>query len=151
MPRSSRSTPVHDRARLGTEAEKDSAEDFYARVYAVVARIPHGRVTTYGRIARYLGVPRASRAVGWALKAVASSERSVLEIPCHRVVNREGRLTGRLHFVTPMAMEERLRAEGVEVTGGEQVDLVAYVWEPGRPGRQRPRPGGSVRGLPPRC
>ena len=133
MPGSPRSQPVHDSPRLGTEAEEVAAEaaDFYARVYEVVAQIPRGRVTTYGRIARYLGAPRASRAVGWALKAVAASPRSVLEVPCHRVVNREGRLTGRLHFATPTVMEDRLRSEGVAFTSEDRVDMGAHVWEPG--------------------
>lgn len=134
MPRSSRSRPVHpDSPRLGAEAEGLAPDDadFYARVYAVVAQIPNGRVTTYGRIARHLGAPRASRAVGWALKAVAASPRSVLEIPCHRVVNREGRLTGRLHFASPTAMEERLRAEGVAFAEADRVDLGPHLWEPG--------------------
>ena len=108
-------------------------DDFYSQVWDVVARIPSGRVTTYGRIARYLGAPRASRAVGWALKAVAASDRSILEIPCHRVVNREGRLTGRLHFATPTVMEERLRAEGVDVSPEDRVDLGAHLWDPARP------------------
>lgn len=134
MPPSSRSRPVHDAPPgLGPEAGGAGPEDdadFYARVYGVVSRIPHGRVTTYGRIARHLGAPRASRAVGWALKAVAASPRSVLEVPCHRVVNREGRLTGRLHFATPTAMEERLRAEGVAFAEADRVDLGAHLWDP---------------------
>lgn len=137
MPASSRSRPVHDPPprsddEEGTREEGSASEaaDFYARVYAVVAQIPEGRVTTYGRIARHLGAPRASRAVGWALKAVAASPASILEIPCHRVVNREGRLTGRLHFVSPTAMEERLRNEGVAFAAEDRVDLAAHLWEP---------------------
>ncbi|MEM6327884.1 MAG: MGMT family protein [Bacteroidota bacterium] len=149
MPEPPRSRPVHDPSRLGAEAERTEAErteaerteaerteaerteagDFYARVYAVVSRIPPGRVTTYGRIARYLGVPRASRAVGYALKAAAGLDP--LEVPCHRVVNREGRLTGRLHFSTPTAMEERLRAEEVAFEAEDRVDLEAHLWDPG--------------------
>ena len=124
MPDAPRSHPVHE------PSPAEEAADFYARVYDVVAQIPHGRVTTYGRIARHLGAPRASRAVGWALKAVAASPASVLEIPCHRVVNREGRLTGRLHFATPTVMEERLRAEDVGFLEEHQVDLDAHLWEP---------------------
>ena len=123
MPDAPRSHPVHDSA-------EPPADDFYARVYRVVARIPRGRVTTYGRIARALGAPRASRAVGWALKAVARAEWSPLALPCHRVVNREGRLSGRLHFTTPSAMEERLRAEGVAFADEDRVDLDVHLWEP---------------------
>ena len=106
------------------------ADDFYRRVWAVVRRIPLGRVTTYGRIARHLGAPRASRAVGYALKAAVHFPP--LEVPCHRVVNREGTLTGRLHFATPEAMAERLRAEGVRFIAPDRVDLDAHVWDPGR-------------------
>ena len=113
----------------------EARDDFYARVWAVVGRIPRGRVTTYGHIARYLEAPRASRAVGWALKAVAASERSLLEIPCHRVVNRAGALSGRLHFPTPSAMEERLLAEGVAFTPEAHVDLEAHLWDPQHPRR----------------
>ena len=102
--------------------------DFYGRVYVVVARVPPGRVTTYGRVARALGAPRASRGVGWALKAVAASGAGGL--PCHRVVNREGALTGRRHFETPTVMEERLRAENVPFLPDGRVDLAACVWEP---------------------
>jgi len=102
--------------------------DFYSRVYAVVRQIPWGRVTTYGHIARALGAPRASRGVGWALKAAASADP--LALPCHRVVNREGRLTGRRHFATPTAMEERLRAEGVPFVEADRVDLDACRWLP---------------------
>lgn len=108
--------------------------DFFPRVYEVVRRIPPGRVTTYGLVARALGAPRASRGVGWALKAVARSEEGPLAVPCHRVVNREGRLTGRRHFETPTAMEERLRAEGVQFAGADRVDLSAHLWDPSAPG-----------------
>lgn len=116
----------------------DSA--FFARVYDVVARIPPGRVTTYGLIARSLGAPRASRGVGWALRAVAATEAGPLAVPAHRVVNREGRLTGRRHFATPTAMAERLRSEGVAFVEPDRVDLDAHLWDPSRPGAAaRPR------------
>ena len=101
---------------------------FYERVYAVVAQIPPGRVTTYGAIARALGAPRASRGVGWALQAAARADP--LAMPCHRVVDREGRLSGRRHFPTPTAMAERLRAEGVTFLEPDRVDLTEHVWDP---------------------
>ena len=113
-------------------------DDFYDRVWALVREIPPGRVTTYGRIARALGAPRASRGVGWALKAVARSGGGPLAVPCHRVVNREGALTGRHHFETPTVMEERLRAEGVAFTPDGRVDLAAHVWDPGAPHAREP-------------
>ena len=111
----------------------DDPPDFYARVYAVVREIPRGRVTTYGQIARALGAPRASRGVGWALRAVARGG-GPLAVPCHRVVNREGRLTGARHFETPTAMAERLHAEAVPFAEPDRVDLAACLWDPGTAG-----------------
>lgn len=106
--------------------------DFYHRVYDVVREIPWGRVTTYGAIARALGAPRASRGVGWALKSVAISNRmgGPLAVPCHRVVSREGALSGRHHFETPTVMEERLRAESVPFLPDGRVDLATCLWTP---------------------
>ena len=106
-------------------------DDFFDRVYHVVRRIPPGRVTTYGAVARALGSPRAARGVGWALRAVAREPGGALAVPCHRVVNREGALTGRMHFETPTVMEERLRVEGVPFIAEHQVDLAAALWTPG--------------------
>ena len=103
--------------------------DFYTRVYDTVARIPRGRVSTYGHVARHLGMGRSARTVGWALKAVAGSA-DPLAVPCHRVVNRVGALSGKLHFPTPDAMEERLRAEGIAFTDDGRVDLERHLWDP---------------------
>ena len=104
----------------------DETEDFYERVWAVVAQIPPGRVTTYGDIAEHLGRRGAARTVGWALNAAVGSG-----LPCHRVVNRFGALTGRRHFETPDVMEERLRSEGVAFTDEGHVDLDQHRWVPG--------------------
>ncbi len=103
--------------------------DFFQRVWDVVAEIPLGRVTTYGHIAEHLGAKRSARVVGWAMKAAAGTA-----LPCHRVVNRRGALTGRLHFETPTVMEERLRSEGVAFTDEGEVDLERHLWIPGPPG-----------------
>jgi len=100
--------------------------DFFDLVYAVVAEIPPGRVTTYGHIAEHLGTRRGARAVGWALNKAAGTE-----LPCHRVVNRRGALTGARHFESPTAMEERLRSEGVRFNAHGEVDLDAHLWTPG--------------------
>lgn len=105
------------------DAENDS---FYERVWAVVAQIPPGRVTTYGDIAEALGRRGAARMVGWALNAAVGSG-----LPCHRVVNRYGALTGRRHFETPDVMEERLRSEGVTFTDEGHVRLERHRWVPG--------------------
>jgi O-6-methylguanine DNA methyltransferase len=106
--------------------ESDDSNDFYERVWAVVAQIPPGRVTTYGDIAEHLGRRGAARTVGWALNAAVGSG-----LPCHRVVNRYGALTGRRHFETPDVMEERLRSEGVTFTDEGHVDLDRHRWVPG--------------------
>jgi O-6-methylguanine DNA methyltransferase len=98
---------------------------FYERVWAVVAQIPVGRVTTYGDIAEHLGRRGAARTVGWALNEAVGSD-----LPCHRVVNRNGELTGRRHFETPYVMEERLRSEGVTFVTKTRVDLDAHRWHP---------------------
>ena len=114
----------------------DAPPDFFSRVYATVARIPAGRVSTYGHLARHLGMGRSARTVGWALKLVATSDAGPLAVPCHRVVNRAGALTGRLHFETPTVMEERLRAEGVAFTDDGRVDLARHLWDPAVEGQE---------------
>lgn len=105
----------------------DDRVDFFARVWAVVDEIPWGRVTTYGHIAAHLGLRRSARAVGWALKAAANTG-----LPCHRVVNRFGALSGARHFEGPLVMEERLRSEGVAFTDDGRVDLARHLWVPER-------------------
>jgi O-6-methylguanine DNA methyltransferase len=105
--------------------------DFFDRVWDVVARIPEGRVTTYGHIARDLGLGRSARLVGHALHAVGRAGPLGGDLPCHRVVNRVGALTGRLRFETPTVMEERLRAEGVVFLDDGRVDLARHLWDPG--------------------
>lgn len=104
----------------------DDRSDFFQRVWDVVAEIPFGQVTTYGHIAEHLGAKRSARVVGWAMKAAAGTS-----LPCHRVVNRRGALSGRLHFETPTVMEERLRSEGVTFTDEGEVDLSRHLWTPG--------------------
>ncbi|HYE96282.1 MAG TPA: MGMT family protein [Rubricoccaceae bacterium] len=112
-------------------SEEADRQDFFSRVWDVVARIPPGRVTTYGHIAAHLGAKSAARTVGYALNAVARSDEGPAAIPCHRVVNRMGALSGRMHFETPFVMEERLRAEGVAFTADGRVDLDQHLWVPG--------------------
>jgi O-6-methylguanine DNA methyltransferase len=94
------------------------SNDFFRRVYDVVRRIPHGKVTTYGHIAAYLGARSSARMVGFAMNAVTHDGR-VADVPAHRVVNRFGALTGRMHFETPYLMRERLEAEGVTFVSAE--------------------------------
>lgn len=94
-------------------------------VYAVVRRIPRGRVASYGQVALLCGNPRASRAVGWALRRNPAPGE---EIPCHRVVNREGRLAPAFAFGGPDAQRKLLEAEGVAVDGDGFVDMARYAW-----------------------
>lgn len=99
-------------------------EDYYERVYSVVAQIPRGRVSTYGVIARYLGIASGARMVGYALNNVSETN-----IPAHRVVNRNGELTGRAHFPND-TMRERLRQEGVTFIDEYQIDIEKHLWDP---------------------
>ena len=104
---------------------KDS--DFFERAYRVVRMIPAGRVTTYGAIARYIGSPQAARMVGWAMN---SSHTRKEYVPAHRVINRNGMLSGKHHFGGPRVMQELLESEGVQVTEDRVVDFETLFWDP---------------------
>ncbi len=112
----------------GLPTARPGSGDFERDVHDVARQIPAGRVTSYGAIARYLGAARSSRMVGWAMNRALSGEGD--PVPAHRVVNRLGVLSGRLHFPTPTTMAERLRAEGVEVDQDQVVDFDAHFWDP---------------------
>lgn len=101
--------------------------DFFDSVYQVVRLIPEGRVTSYGAIGKYLGAPRSARMVGWAMNGAHSVTPPV---PAHRVVNSKGLLTGKMHFATPFAMEERLEKEGISVKNDQVVDFKKVFWDP---------------------
>lgn len=118
------------RERMPASSTSKSAEpsDFFQRVWAVVEEIPYGRVTTYGDIAEHLGTRSAARTVGWALNAAVGSG-----LPCHRVVNRKGALSGKLHFGGPYVMEDLLRSEGITFTEDGRVDLKKHRWVPAPP------------------
>lgn len=100
---------------------------FFESVYDVVRLIPPGRVTNYGAIAKYLGTGLSSRMVGWAMNAAHGKN-----VPAHRVVNRNGVLTGKHHFATPFEMEELLTAEGVKVKNDKVVDFTQLYWDPSK-------------------
>jgi methylated-DNA-protein-cysteine methyltransferase-like protein len=103
-----------------------SNKDFFLCVYEIVRRIPCGRVTSYGAIASYLGSAKSSRMVGWAMNA----SHKLHDVPAHRVVNRKGMLTGKMHFQFPYQMEELLRKEGVEVYNDQVVNFENLFWDP---------------------
>ena len=100
-------------------------KDFFDRVFSIVEKIPYGKVTTYGHIAEVCGIRSSARTVGWALNGVKNSN-----LPCHRVVNRFGALTGKLHFGSPFIMEDLLRSEGIEFDKKGNVRMEKYLWIP---------------------
>lgn len=109
------------------KSKKDSFT-FFDDVYAVVRQIPKGRVTSYGAIAKYLGTKLSARMVGWAMNAAHDQKPKV---PAHRVVNRNGMLTGRHHFIPPALMEDLLLKEKLKVKDGEKIiDFEKYFWDP---------------------
>ena len=100
---------------------------FFKDVYDVVRQIPKGRVTSYGAIAAYLGTKLSARMVGWAMNAAGLAKPKV---PAHRVVNRNGMLSGKHHFSTPTQMEDLLKNEKVEVKDDKIVDFEKLFWNP---------------------
>ena len=101
--------------------------DFYQQVYELVRQIPAGRVTSYGAIARYLGMARSARMVGWAMNL---SHHQEVYVPAHRVVNRNGLLTGKIHFGSPDVMQELLENEGIKVDNNCVADFDRHFWDP---------------------
>ena len=110
-----------DKRKKAAEREK---KDFFSKVYAVTKKIPYGKVTTYGHIAEACGIKSAARTVGWALNGCGP------DIPAHRVVNRYGALTGKIHFGDPNLMEDLLLSEGVEFDENGCVRLEKHLWIP---------------------
>jgi len=100
---------------------------FFEKVYEVVALIPAGRVTSYGAIARYLGSGGSARMVGWAMNA---SHHLLREIPAHRVVNRNGLLTGKHHFGGTDVMKQLLESEGIVIEGDQIIQFRKHFWDP---------------------
>ena len=101
-------------------------DDFFKNVHEVAKLIPYGRVTSYGAIAEYLTMIRGARMVGWAMNK-AHGDAS---IPAHRVVNRNGMLSGKMHFETPDKMQELLESEGVKVQDDQVLDFEKVFWNP---------------------
>ena len=103
--------------------------NFFEQVHQVAVQIPYGRVTSYGAIARYLGMGGSARMVGWAMRA---SHTQVVSVPAHRVVNRNGMLTGKHAFGGPDVMKQLLQAEGIKVVDDKIVDFEKYFWDPAK-------------------
>lgn len=104
-----------------------SETDFFEKVWEVARRIPHGRVTTYGAIAAYLGSKMSARVVGYAMNASHNAEQPV---PAHRVINRKGILSGKHHFGGSSVMRELLESEGIVVENDKVKDFDRLLWIP---------------------
>jgi methylated-DNA-protein-cysteine methyltransferase-like protein len=103
-------------------------ENFFELVFQVARQIPKGKVTSYGAIAAVLGTKLSARMVGWAMNG---AHKVRPKVPAHRVVNRNGMLTGKHHFSTPTEMEEKLKKEGIKVENDTVVDFEKHFWQPG--------------------
>jgi methylated-DNA-protein-cysteine methyltransferase related protein len=104
-----------------------NSENFFQLVYQVCREIPKGRATSYGTIAKYLGSGKSSRMVGWAMNNAHSQNPP---INAHRVVNRNGQLTGKMHFSNPIEMEILLKKEGIKVENDQITNFKAVFWDP---------------------
>ena len=102
-------------------------QTFFEQVFDVARQIPKGRVTSYGAIAASLGAKSSSRMVGWAMNLAGGAKPKV---PAHRVVNRNGMLSGKHHFATPTHMQELLEREGIKVKNDTVVDFNKLFWDP---------------------
>ena len=104
-------------------------ESFFEMVYEVARQIPKGRVTSYGAIAACLGAKSSARMVGWAMNGAHQLKSKV---PAHRVVNRNGMLTGKIHFGTPTRMQELLEKEKIQVENDTVVEFKKLFWDPAK-------------------
>lgn len=104
------------------------SDNFYHKVYEVARKIPYGRVTSYGAIAKAIGAAKSSRMVGYAMNGAAAMQ----DVPAHRVVNRNGLLTGKHHFPGTHLMQQLLESEGVEVEDDKVQNFKTIFWDPMR-------------------
>ncbi len=105
---------------------KEENKNFFEKVYEVAKKIPFGRVTSYGAIAKHLGAARSARMVGWAMNASHNMD----DVPAHRVVNKQGLLTGKHHFDGTNLMQQLLENEGVVIIENQIQNLEKYFWDP---------------------
>ena len=103
-------------------------DNFFQNVYEVVKLIPKGKWTSYGAIAHYLGAKGSARMVGWAM----NSSHGMPDVPAQRVLNREGRLTGKNHFNPPEIMQSLLEMEGLEIKNDQVIDARSSFWDPSK-------------------
>jgi methylated-DNA-protein-cysteine methyltransferase-like protein len=102
-------------------------ENFFQLVYEVARQIPKGRVTSYGAIAECLGARSSARMVGWAMNGCHHAK---FKVPAHRVVNRNGMLSGKFHYSPPEKMELLLKKEGIKVKNDQVIDFKKHFWNP---------------------
>ncbi|HEY5393034.1 MAG TPA: MGMT family protein [Hanamia sp.] len=118
-----------------TDSQKETARSpieepgFFENVYDVVRQIPKGRVTSFGAIANFLGTKLSARMVGWAMNG---AHDVFPPVPAHRVLNRNGMLTGKAHFSTPTRMEELLLKEKIKVENDTVVNFEKIFWDPAK-------------------
>lgn len=108
-------------------SKNQQQESFFEKVFEIARTIPRGRVTTFGAIAESAGTRLSARMVGWAMNGAGKAGAAV---PAHRVVNRNGMLSGKHHFATPTLMQELLEQEGVKVKEDKVVDFSKLFWQP---------------------
>lgn len=126
----SKAKPPAVREKLAVLTPSGGKDDsFFDLVHEVARQIPKGRVTSYGAIAACLGTRGSSRMVGWAMMAVPNAKKPV---PAHRVVNRNGLLTGRHHYNPPEKMQQLLEKEGVKIKDNQVVDFARLFWDPSK-------------------
>lgn len=123
----SRKTSTDNLKSVTPSGKRD--ETFFELVFDVVRQIPKGRVTSYGAIAAALGTRMSARMVGWAMNA---SHNMKPKVPAHRVVNRNGLLSGKMHFDYPEQMQELLEKEGVKVVDDQVQDFHIKFWDPAK-------------------
>ncbi|HEY0039251.1 MAG TPA: MGMT family protein [Flavisolibacter sp.] len=121
----SKPLPEEQLKSITPSGKKDTS--FFEQVFDVVRLIPEGRVTSYGAIAAALGTKLSARMVGWAMNA---SHTMKPKVPAHRVVNRNGMLSGKMHFATPDQMQELLEKEGLKVVDDKVVEFEKRFWNP---------------------
>ena len=110
-----------------SQSKQKTSSDFFSKVHEVTRCIPYGRITSYGAIARYLGSGRSARMVGWALNASHTSKEF---IPAHRVVNRNGLLSGKYHFGNSTTMTQLLENEGILIENDQILNFEEKFWDP---------------------
>jgi len=103
-------------------------KNFFERVYEVARQIPKGKITSYGAIAKSIGAAKSARMVGYAM----NSAKDLEDVPAHRVVNRNGLLTGKSHFGDHSAMQEILATEGIKVKDNKVQDFEKHFWNPAK-------------------